>query len=102
MLHVVVQRAIDVVDLATRQRREPEPVVVKVPPRPFGERQSEVENLAAEEDRGARQRVRDEERGKVRAVHAPPGRQRLPDDRARRVDEPHVAVDELSVPKCGS
>ena len=95
VLNVVVQRAIDVGELAERHRHERKPVVVEVPARPGGERQCVVDHASAKQARRARNRVGDQQRGEVGAVVAPP----LPERRGARVpvgvEPPDVAVREL-------
>src|SRR5215211_5264764 len=94
MLDVVIQRAIDVGDVAGGERDEAEPVVVELQARRVRERERQLGDLAPEQRRRARDRVRDEQRGEVRVVVAPPPPHRLAQHAPARVDEPLVAVGE--------
>ena len=72
VLDVVVERAVDVGDVAERQRDEREPVIVEVPARALAGTAARGRPLAAEQAGGANDRVRDQQRGEVRVVVAPP------------------------------
>ena len=65
VLDIVVERAIDERDLTERESDAREPVVVEGLPRHVGERQSDVEELTAEERRGAGDGVDQEERREI-------------------------------------
>ena len=95
MLHVVVRRPIDVGEVSQRHRDQRQPVVVKIPARPGREGQCVVEHPSAKQAGGTNHRVRDQKRGDVRVVVAPPIPQRLPAHVPGDVDPPQVAVDEL-------
>jgi hypothetical protein len=94
VLRVVVQRPVHIGDVAERQGREPQPVVVEV--RELGRREGQrvAQQFAREERRGARDGVGHEQREQVAVVvaaHRPVG---VGDDLAARVDDARVAVDQ--------
>ena len=96
VLDVVVERAVDVGQLARRPARtSASQWSWNWQPGRVGKRQRELEQLAAEQRRGAGDRVRDEHRGEVVVVVAPPAARACraaPGPSA--VDEPLVGVDE--------
>ena len=71
VLDVVVERAIDELDVAEREGDAGEPVVVKGVPRHVGERQGDVEELTTEERRGPGDGVDQEERREIGVVVGP-------------------------------
>ncbi len=97
VLDVVVERAVDEADVAARERRERDPVVVEVRELRRRERQRVVEQRAREQRRGARDRVGHQQRQQVRVVVARACPVRVRDQRAVLGDDPLVAVDELRV-----
>ena len=95
VLDVVVERAIDERDLAKRKRDAGEPVVVKGLPRHVGERQRDVEELAAEERRRSGDGVDQEERSQIGVVVGPIRPVRRRDRLAVGGDDRHVGIGEL-------
>ena len=71
VLDVVVERAIDELDVAEREGDAGEPVVVKGLPRHIGERQRDVEELTAEQRRRTGDGVDQEKRSEIGVVVGP-------------------------------
>ncbi len=65
MLHVVVQGTVDELDLAERERNQPDPVVVEVRELRGRERQHRVQQLAPKQRGRAGDRVCDQQREEV-------------------------------------
>ncbi len=95
VLHVVVERAVDIGDVAERHRDQREPVIVEVPAGPGRKRQCALDHATAEQAGRANDRVRDQERGEIGVVVPPALPQRLPADLAVGIDPSQVAVGEL-------
>ena len=97
VLDVVVERPVDIADVAERERAEREPVVVEV--RELGRRegQRDVEQVAPEQRRRAGDRIGDEQRAQVGVVVAPVAPVRRGEEPAVRADDPRVAVDQSRV-----
>ncbi len=94
MLGVVVERPVEVGELAAGQRHGGEPVVVEGRPDRRREGQRPLQQLAPEERGGAGHGVRQQQPGEVGVVVAPSLPEGLREHPARLVDDPHVAVDE--------
>ena len=71
MLDVVVQRPVDVADLAERERHQREPVVVIVGELAGGNGSASIEQLPAQQRRGAGDGVGDQQRQQIGVVVAP-------------------------------
>ena len=97
VLHVVVERPVDVLDPARGERADRQPVVVEVRELVGRERQRVVEQRPREERRGAGHRVRDQQRVHVVVVVRAPRPVRARDQLAVRPDHARVAVDEARV-----
>jgi hypothetical protein len=95
MLDVVIERTIDVGDIAERHRYERKPVIVKLPAGPIRERQCPLDHAATKQARGAGDRVQDQQRGEVVVVAAAPLPQRFRTHETRGIDPPEVTVGEL-------
>ena len=96
MLDVVIQGASHVGDVAECHRDEGQPVIVEIPAGAVRERQSAVDHTSSKKARRAHDRVRDQERGKVRVVVASPVPQRFRAHVSAGVDPSQIAVGQVS------
>ncbi len=83
----------------TRQRAQRDPVIVEVRELGRGEGQRGVEQLAAQQRGGARDRVGRQQREQVRVVVAAAAPVGVGDQLAVGADDPRVRVDELGLPE---
>jgi hypothetical protein len=97
VLHVVVERAVHVLDPTQAECHQSDPVVVEGAAVARRKGQHELQELAAEERRRARDRVGDQERGEVRVVVAAVGPEGVGDGLALAGHDAGVAVDEVRV-----
>ena len=70
VLYVVLKGPVDEGDVAAREGRRGQPLIVEGVRRRGRERQREIQQLASKQGRGAGDRVREEQRGQVRVVVA--------------------------------
>ena len=101
VLHVVVQRPVDVGDLAERQRHQRQPVVVEVRELRRRERQRVDQQLTPQQRGGAGDGVRHQQRQQVGVVVAPAVPPGVGDHGAVTGDDPGVGVDQLRVAERG-
>ena len=100
MLHVVVERPVDVGDLADREPDHRQPVVVKEAAGRVREGQRQLGHIPAIEGRGARDRVRQHQGGEVGAVVAAPAPVGVGEHLAVGRDDAGVAVGERAPIRC--
>ena len=98
VLHIVVERPVDVGDFASAERNQSQPVVVEGTVMRGRERQGIVEQLSAEEHRCAGDRVGDREGGEIRVVVLPDPPVRGLDHAPVGPDHAGVAIDESACP----